>query len=81
MPPATQCFQGRTCYVDSLYMTILACALAFVLSVYASWRDRRRVGALVAAVGTGEEGGVRLSRSRSRSRSAGHEVVWDDRDG
>ncbi|KAH8115676.1 MFS general substrate transporter [Phellopilus nigrolimitatus] len=43
LPPGEQCFAGRECYVSSLYLTICACALALALSVYAAWKDRRRM--------------------------------------
>ncbi|KAE9407188.1 hypothetical protein BT96DRAFT_971416 [Gymnopus androsaceus JB14] len=40
--PPRQCLQGLPCYVDSLYLTIGACAVAMVLSVWAAWRDRNK---------------------------------------
>jgi hypothetical protein len=39
---AHQCLEGRACYVDSLRLTTIACAVAVVLSVWAGWRDRRK---------------------------------------
>ncbi|KAI0078268.1 MFS general substrate transporter [Panus rudis PR-1116 ss-1] len=40
LPSDHQCLDGRVCYVDSLKLTIGACCLALILSVYAGWRDR-----------------------------------------
>jgi hypothetical protein len=40
-----QCLQGRLCYVDTLYMTMAACFLSMVLSVWAGWRDRKKIAA------------------------------------
>jgi len=40
--PVRQCLDGRLCYVDSLQLTIGACLLSMLLSVWAAWRDRRR---------------------------------------
>ena len=37
-----QCMEGKGCYVDTLYLTIGGCFIAVMLSVYASWRDRKR---------------------------------------
>ncbi|KAG7441608.1 MFS general substrate transporter [Guyanagaster necrorhizus] len=37
-----QCLEGKACYVDTLYLTIAGCFLAFLLSVYACWRDRQK---------------------------------------
>ena len=39
---AAQCLDGRACYIDSLKLTIVACCIALVLSVYTGWRDRQR---------------------------------------
>ena len=36
---ARQCLAGRECYVQSLYLNILACVLALMLSVWAGRRD------------------------------------------
>ena len=41
-PSEAQCFEGRSCYVSSLYITVAACCLALVLSIWAGWRDRQR---------------------------------------
>jgi hypothetical protein len=41
---APECRQGRLCYVDTLYITVAACALALGLSVWAGLRDRRKLG-------------------------------------
>lgn|SRR6266702_4142260 len=36
---AHQCLAGRKCYVQSLYLNLLACAIALALSVWAGRRD------------------------------------------
>ncbi|OSX60721.1 hypothetical protein POSPLADRAFT_1148283 [Postia placenta MAD-698-R-SB12] len=41
-PPSSPCLEGRTCYADSLKLTIAACCVALGLAVYSGWRDRRR---------------------------------------
>ncbi|GBE79045.1 predicted protein [Sparassis crispa] len=41
-PSAHQCLDGRSCYVDTLKLTLAACCLGLALAVYAGWRDRRR---------------------------------------
>ncbi|KAE9407195.1 MFS general substrate transporter [Gymnopus androsaceus JB14] len=63
--PPRQCLQGLPCYVDSLYLTIGACAVAMVLSVWAAWRDRKKTM-------EGDRDGVyrRLP-----------EVIWEEEDG
>lgn len=38
----TQCIEGQSCYVASLYITVAACCLALVLSIWAGWRDRQK---------------------------------------
>ncbi|KAG6840959.1 hypothetical protein C0991_003019 [Blastosporella zonata] len=44
------CKLGRECYVDALYLTMGACFLSILLSVWAGWRDRKKlaVGAAMA---------------------------------
>jgi hypothetical protein len=37
------CLEGRQCYVDSLQLTTAACVLALAISVWAGWRDRRKL--------------------------------------
>lgn len=37
------CLEGRACYADSLKLTIGACSLAFVLGVYVSYRDWKKM--------------------------------------
>ncbi|KAF5374217.1 hypothetical protein D9758_004666 [Tetrapyrgos nigripes] len=44
-PSQRQCDQGRACYVDTLYLTIGACALTVLLSIWAGWRDHKRIEA------------------------------------
>ncbi|KZT51818.1 MFS general substrate transporter [Calocera cornea HHB12733] len=53
--PHKQCFDGRLCYVDSLTLTTIACCLAFVLSFWAAWRDRRRSARREGWTAIGEE--------------------------
>lgn len=36
-----QCLGGRSCYVDSIRMTLGACTLALLLGIYAGWRHRQ----------------------------------------
>ncbi|KAE9405843.1 MFS general substrate transporter [Gymnopus androsaceus JB14] len=38
-----QCREGRVCYVDALYLTIVGCALSVLLSIWAGWRDHKRI--------------------------------------
>jgi len=38
-----QCLEGRTCYVDTLYLTIAGCVMSVLLSVWAGWRDHKRI--------------------------------------
>ena len=40
---APQCHLGRRCYVDTLYLTAGACSLSMLLSVWAGWRERRKL--------------------------------------
>ncbi|KAG1897612.1 major facilitator superfamily domain-containing protein [Suillus fuscotomentosus] len=42
LPSEHQCFDGRDCYVSSLYVTVTACLIALVLSVWAGMRDQRK---------------------------------------
>ncbi|KAF5364602.1 hypothetical protein D9758_005619 [Tetrapyrgos nigripes] len=44
--PSRQCLDGRLCYVDSLHITIGACLLSMLLSVWAAWRDRRKLATM-----------------------------------
>ncbi|OCH93252.1 MFS general substrate transporter [Obba rivulosa] len=37
-----QCFDGRTCYADTLKLTIAACCVALGLAIYAGYRDYQR---------------------------------------
>jgi len=39
------CLEGRDCYVTSFYITIVACCISLFLSVWAGWRDRRKLAA------------------------------------
>lgn len=36
-----QCFEGLECYVASLEVTTFACAIALLLAIWATWRDRK----------------------------------------
>ncbi|KAG2072860.1 MFS general substrate transporter [Suillus decipiens] len=42
VPSDHQCFDGRNCYVSSLYVTATACLIALGLSVWAGIRDQRK---------------------------------------
>lgn len=42
LPSEHQCFDGRSCYVSSLYVTATACLIALGLSVWAGIRDQRK---------------------------------------
>jgi hypothetical protein len=42
---SAQCLEGRQCYVSSLYITIVACFVALIISVWVGYRDRRRMTA------------------------------------
>ncbi|KAG1838706.1 major facilitator superfamily domain-containing protein [Suillus subalutaceus] len=42
LPSEHQCFDGRDCYVSSLYVTATACLIALGLSVWAGIRDQRK---------------------------------------
>ncbi|KAG2365268.1 major facilitator superfamily domain-containing protein [Suillus spraguei] len=42
LPSDHQCFDGRNCYVSSLYVTATACLIALGLSVWAGIRDQRK---------------------------------------
>ncbi|KAG1852357.1 major facilitator superfamily domain-containing protein [Suillus tomentosus] len=42
LPSEHQCFDGRDCYVSSLYVTVTACLIALGLSVWAGMRDQRK---------------------------------------
>jgi hypothetical protein len=43
LPSSHQCLQGRECYVSSVYMTIAACFLSLILSLWAGWKDRKKL--------------------------------------
>lgn len=49
-----QCFQGRECYVSSLYMAAFACTFALVLSIVETRIDMKRAGEKVGPVETFE---------------------------
>jgi hypothetical protein len=42
---APQCLLGLECYVDTLYLTAGATFLSMLLSVWAGYRDRRKIAA------------------------------------
>ncbi|KAK2459401.1 hypothetical protein APHAL10511_008588 [Amanita phalloides] len=42
-PP--RCVVGRECYVDTVYVTVGACFLSILLSLWACWRDREKIKA------------------------------------
>ena len=60
---ARQCLEGRVCYAGTLSVTTFACMVAFVLSLIAAWRDRRK-----AQPENKYESVTQLS----------HEVIWED---
>ena len=41
---APQCLLGLRCYLDSIYLTMLATFLAVLLSIWAGYRDRLKMG-------------------------------------
>ncbi|KAF9530910.1 major facilitator superfamily domain-containing protein [Crepidotus variabilis] len=43
-PP--HCLRGQECYVDTVYLTLLASFLTILLTVYAGYRDRRKILAM-----------------------------------
>lgn len=43
--PTRQCLEGKECYVATLHLTVAGCFLAILLSVFAGWRDRRKIAA------------------------------------
>ena len=45
LPGATECWDGKECYIASLHISLFACLLALVLSVLAGWRDKRKLAA------------------------------------
>ena len=40
---APQCLQGLNCYVDTIYLTMLATFLCVLLSIWAGYRDRVKI--------------------------------------
>lgn len=56
-----QCLEGRACYISTIYLTLGACLIALILSIWAGWRDRQRMLA--------KEGGGGLREAV--------DVVWD----
>jgi hypothetical protein len=43
---APQCLLGLNCYVDTIYLTMLATFLAILLSIWAGYRDRLKIAML-----------------------------------
>jgi hypothetical protein len=43
LPPSAQCLEGQQCYVSSLHITVLACVLALIVSIWVGYRDRRKM--------------------------------------
>ena len=41
---APQCLLGLRCYLDSIYLTVLATFLAVLLTIWAGYRDRLKMG-------------------------------------
>ena len=67
LPNATECWDGKECYITSLHISLSACLLALVLSVLAGWRDKRKLAA----------GGKTLVHTHEQAHE---EVVWENRD-
>lgn len=42
LPSERQCFDGRDCYIASIYVTLAACVLALALSIWAAVREKRQ---------------------------------------
>lgn len=40
IPP--RCMLGKECYVDTVYVTAVACSVAVLLSFWACWKDRKK---------------------------------------
>jgi hypothetical protein len=60
---APQCLLGLECYVDTLYLTAGATFLAMLLSIWAGYRDRRKIAA---------------SREKEFSRRGGDSWEYDE---
>lgn len=61
--PATQCTEGKECYVAALHLTVGACFVAVLLSVLAALRDRRKIKDDMEARAGGEVGWEGMLRS------------------
>ena len=59
---APQCLLGLHCYLDTIYLTTFATFLAILLSIWAGYRDRRKIAMLDK---------TKLANRRS-------EVIWQD---
>jgi len=59
-----QCLEGKECYVAALYLTIVMTFICILLSVWAGWRDRRKLQEIARS----GEGKARGSRRQSRTR-------------
>ncbi|EAU82411.2 hypothetical protein CC1G_11097 [Coprinopsis cinerea okayama7 len=55
-PIHIRCSKGLECYIESLYLTMGATLLAIGLTVWASWRDRRKIGRAMAGRTRGGRG-------------------------
>jgi MFS family permease len=62
LPSTEQCFEGRDCYVSSLYLTIVACSLSLAISIFAARRDKKRM--IVTEVPPEDEGAEVLWEGR-----------------
>jgi hypothetical protein len=51
LPSEHQCFDGKTCYLGSLQVTLVACIVSLGLSWWAGIRDGQKVKARHASVG------------------------------
>lgn len=55
LPSEHQCFDGRNCYVSSLYVTATACLIALGLSIWAGVREQRKTEAKGEVIWDAEE--------------------------
>lgn len=78
------CLQGRLCYAETLHLTAFACFVAMGLSVWAGWRDKKKLAALERgrgklSEGEGEGEGEGLVPQRARARDGSREGgAWED---
>lgn len=63
---APRCSQGINCYVDTIYLTMVATFLAIILSIWAGYRDRLKIASAMS------------HKTKVTSTS---EVIWEDVEG